>query len=137
MLDVCDHRPLRPDAFLGSAHFVFAIRQLSEFKVTGDGLTLLTAVAFGMATAALAVYLRHLRRVLKIPSEHEAFGVSLRTDPKGFAERYLRPAEPPTEATVAQSAGNGPSKLLSWAKSLVQPQKASHKTNGHNGEGPI
>ena len=117
--------------------FVFAIRQLSEFRAGGDGLNLLTAIAFGIASAALAFYLRHLRRVLRIPSEHEALDLSLRTDPKGFAERYLRPAEPPTEAAVAQSAGNGPSKLLSWAKSLVQPQKASHKTNGHNGEGPI
>ena len=116
--------------------FVFAIRQLSEFKASGDGVSLLTAIAFGIASAALAVYLRHLRRVLRIPSEHEALGLNLRTDPKGFAERYLRPAEPPTEAAVAQSAGNGPNKLLSWAKSLVQPQKASHKTNGHNGEGP-
>jgi hypothetical protein len=116
--------------------FVFAIRQLSEFKASGDGLSLLTAIAFGIASAALTFYLRHLQRVLKLPTGHEAFGLNPRTDPKGFAERYLRPAEPPTEAAAVQSAGNAPNRLVRWAQSLVEPQKASQKTNGHNGEGP-
>lgn len=114
---------------------VFALRQFSEFRATRDGWTLLTAIAFGIAVVGLAFYLKHLRQFLKIPTARAGLGSALRSDPKGFVETYLRPAEPPTER-MAVGSDDRQNKLIGWIASLIKPQVPPWKKNGHNGHEP-
>ncbi len=114
---------------------IFSIRQFLDFKATGDGLTLVTGIAFGIAAVGLGIYLRHLGAVLKIPTEREGFGSSLRSDPKGFVQTFLRPTEPPIE-TLQTTAGNGRSNFLRWARSLLRPSMPSRNGKGRNGHEP-
>ena len=108
----------------------FALRQLSEFRATGDGWTLLAAAAFGIAGLALGFYLRHLRNFLKIPTENTASHSVLRSDPKGFVATYLRPAEP-LAGEALEGSGDGRGKWVRWATTLVGPHLPPWKKNGH------
>lgn len=117
---------------------VFALRQLSEFKATGDNWVLLTAIAFGVAAAALGFYLTHLSGFLKIPTEDQAPALKLKS--RRVSQNFLRPAESHLEAQAENlSPGNlekNGHRIWEWVSSLTRVRISSSKKNGHDGNEP-
>ena len=90
---------------------VFAIRQVSEFRATGNIWTLLATAVLGIAAVALGYYLRHLRDFL---------GIS----PEGTG--------PATSGNAVAHSGNGDSSRPTGAASRTQAEISPVKGNGHD-----
>jgi hypothetical protein len=89
----------------------FAFRQVSEFQVTGDGWTLIAALAFGAVAVAMVFYLKHLNDFLRIPSPRADLRPYIKTRPGGFSDRVFQSVDVHDEAEAADvipvNSGNG------------------------------
>src|SRR5438093_9737109 len=85
------HRFLITTAILFSLGL--AVRQWSEFQATAEPLTLITAIAFGIAAVGLAFYLRHLGAILHLRAPQ----ADLRPFVKRPTDHFSHPALPSSE----------------------------------------
>lgn len=123
------HKFLIVTAILFSAGF--AVRQLAEYRDSGDIWALLTAIGLAGAAAALGYYLGHLGRFLRLPSP----SAGLRSAPSSLADGKLWPPGSQAAAASADSpparSGNGHDKSNEWAVFQPKPESPSEKDNGH------
>ncbi len=107
-----------------------------EFRGTGDSLALITAIAFGIAAAALGFYLRHLSGFLRIPTGDA--GLAVKSKSRALPRNFLRPAEPEPEVQIespyAVVSGKNNHRLWEWIASLTQREISVTRKNGHDVE---
>ncbi len=95
----------------------FAFRQLSEFQATGEGWTLITAIAFGTAAVVLVYYLRHLSVILHLPTPHADLRPFVKSQTGSLSHTVFPLVDAHDEAeagdVIPAASGNGrkPSKM--------------------------
>ena len=115
----------------------FAIRQLSEFRATGNFWALITFVVLSLAAAALAYYLKHLGAILKIPEATPGAGSTANSAVPDPLQRMLPTPSPLRQPGSAGDKsfvirpGNGHDRSTDWAAPESGPETLPEKNNGH------